>query len=165
MSTAIQGSLSVVKKRRGDSTDRATVRRAIPQYVDTGMLLRRGHVRYHPVLELYDVRDVFQLAFGNDRAYRTTCSKLGDALGCLTPTEKIKWSDESSNSGRPRKAATARQCKAILIASTACLPRAPFDVDGVIEWFDARIDSMWPPQCLPEGHYSSYAQMNAREPR
>jgi len=114
-------------KRKFEADSRAKTRRILPRYVDFGTLSFHFTVRFDEERWHYDFYDIFHAAFGENQAHhalRLINRALFDSETTIDEHTKrnltaidfgrIKYSDASTNRGRPRISASPRACLSLL---------------------------------------------------
>jgi len=137
------------------------VPRVYPRFVDVGSL---DHpVRFDTGRSLYDLRDAFTAAYGNDRAWRTASKSLGKNFGLGDAGfARVKWSDQDANTGTGRVMVDAATCGRVLRGSVMLHKRAHITVDQVALWFENQAETATQPTLLLATE-SSHGISNQRE--
>ena len=121
------------RKRGGDSLARARFRRAFPRDVDMGPITMHFSVRYDEEAELYDLRDLLDVAYGGPGGGKRAMSILRKNKMNGFDVTPARWATAASNKGRERMLAKADACVALL-THLAKSSRTPSGVKVVASW-------------------------------
>tara|TARA_Y100000389_G_scaffold71280_2_gene68007 strand:- start:4424 stop:4816 length:393 start_codon:yes stop_codon:yes gene_type:complete len=120
-------------------------------------------VRFDATRSLYDLRDAFQAAYGNDRAWRDSTKQYGKNFGLGDDQfQRVKWSDQA-NTGPGRVVVNSKTCAIILRQSIRLHERAALGPQAVALWFETQAGCATQPRVLPALH-SAHAVTNTHIP-